>query len=374
MMAIRDLIGLSTEMYHHSDVSKIKTSGEYWYIPNLVETPTLTFYPCRRLGRGGNGIVIEYSSVLGSVAVKVTEPDHEPKSTDVWLKGLTDSHRKSLKRYIVDQKPLGRFRTFRFVAMEIMDSEFTGFRSRLLERPSDFTLPSGAVRFDALYKICIALRGLSKTELGYLDLKLSNVMCNVRTTFSGKLVVKEIKLIDIDGLGTFSKTAEAATYPPAECWPLDGAANDYPCPTEIPCNTRTCAWSLGVFVLLWMLPEVDRMSSFAYEYQDEVGNWVPPPEHTDPALAKSLLLHAQDMLAENLPNATPNELGVMQAIFDPDNDPRLCSPGTAPMCRPEIDVVLRVLMKYLQRMKNLSYLPRCWFVSKRSKQAEYVKL
>lgn len=374
MIALRDLVGHSTNVFHHSDVVKIKAYGEYWCIPVVIETPSLTFYPHRRLGQGGNGIVLEYSNEFGSVAVKVTEPDYEPKSTDVWLQDLTPPHRKSLKRYVIEQKPLGRFRTFRFVAMEIMDSEFTGFRSRLLERPGDFTLPSRAVRFDALYKICIALRGLSTARLGYLDLKLSNIMCNVRQSFTGKIVVKEVKLIDIDGLRTFSKATEASTYPPVECWPLDGSPNEYPSPWAIPCNPRTCAWSLGVFVLFWMLPAVDRISSFAYEYQDEVGNWVPPVEHTDPALAKSLLLHAQAMMVEIFPNATTNELGVLQAIFDPDNDPRLRSPGTPPVCRPEIDVVLRVLMKYLQRMKNLSYLPRCWFVSKRSKQAEYIKL
>uniref|UniRef100_A0A6C0K9K4 Protein kinase domain-containing protein n=1 Tax=viral metagenome TaxID=1070528 RepID=A0A6C0K9K4_9ZZZZ len=374
MIAVRDLVGDSTNVYHHSDVVKIKAYGEYWCIPVVIETPDQAFYPCRRVGQGGNGIVLEYSNEFGSFAVKVTEPGCEPKSTDVWLQDLTTPHRKSLKRYIIEQKPLGRFRTFRFVAMELLDSEFTSFRALLLTKPSDFTLPSRAVRFDALYKICIALRGLSKAKLGYLDLKLSNIMCNVRLSFAGKIVVKEVKLIDIDGLRTFSKATEASTYPPIECWPLDGAPDDYPCPTETPCNTRSCAWSLGVFVLFWLLPTMDRISAFAYEHLDVSGRWVQPPEHADPTLAKSLLLHAQGLMVEIFPNATASELGVLQAIFDPDNDPRLRSPGSSPVCRPEIDVVLRVLMKYLQRMKHLSYLPRCWFVFKRSNKAEYIKL
>jgi len=370
MVSVKDLAGLPTTQFARKDVNKMIFYGEEWFIPKALQlqTGSQQFFPRRRLGRGSQGVVVEYNNEMASFALKVTYDRKDPRSTDAWLTNLTAAHRKSLKRYVIEQKPVGSFRKFGYVVMEMMDLELTGLKDRLAAPTFRFTLPTPSVQFDVLYNVCIAFRGIHEAGLSYLDIKLSNIMCNLRESFSGHLMVKDVKVIDLDGL-CFSRgggLTEAATYPPVETWPLDSATPDaFPDPSETPCTSETSAWVFGVFVLLWMCPHsvcAKVVSLLGYEHFNAAGVWAVPDEHTDPVLAQQLLERVKDLFASDaFPNMRPAEMKVLQDIFDPNGDPRLRSPDSPVVVRPGAETVVTTVMGYLQRIKRSSLLQRAWF-------------
>lgn len=367
MTSVKDIVGFPATLFARHQVSKVILDEEDWFMPKLLASSNQSFYPRRLLGRGGEGIVVEYNNEFSSFALKVIV-DTEGKSTDTWLANLTRSHRKSLKRYILEQKPIGSYQQFNYVVMEQMDLELSELKDRLALSTFKFALPKPSVRFDILYKVCIAFRGIHAAGLSYMDAKLSNVMCNVRESFSGHLLVAEVKIIDLDGMVCSEGVGPTApaTFPPVETWPLESSIPDaFPDASDCPCTPQANAWVFGVFVLRWLCPHTacyGDLSLLGYEHLDASGIWVVPREHSDTELARRLLERVKDLFkSEAFPNMRPSELKTLQDIFDPNGDPRLRSSGAEVVVRPGLQAVLKVLMGYLQRIKLSSILQRAWF-------------